>query len=182
MHDRGDHVGRASRSAAMTLALVRGACDARRMRALALVLVTALAPMAARADEARDEAARAQAFGYRLLEDGDYYRAITELKRVLAEQPKNGLGNQFYGLSLYRQGDTPNAIKAFQMAVANDPGLVDAWVALGKILQDQKKNPEAIAAFKGALAVEPKNPDALRGLKDLGVDPTPAPDPKAKPK
>ncbi len=143
------------------------------MRRLALLLVL-LAASAARSEEARPAAEEALRFAQSLFDEKDYYRAITEFKRVaflaapgtpLERQARLGIG-----LSYQAGGKWDPAVEAFRLL--SDGKIRDAFSAraaleLGEIWRVMGEDVRAEQAYRAFLKDYPSSPDAARARRAL---------------
>lgn len=97
---------------------------------------------AARAYQIAPEVAAA-AYGFFLLETGDWLRAEAVLHAALAVTPHHPPLHWYSGLLLQRQGNLPGAAAALRKAYSLDPNLHDAAFALAWVLYDLGEMAEA---------------------------------------
>lgn len=61
-----------------------------------------------------------------------------------------------------------DAINSLERAVALNDKDIQAWVWLGQANQNSGRTARAIECYRKVLALDPRQPDALRGIQDLG--------------
>jgi tetratricopeptide (TPR) repeat protein len=90
--------------------------------------------------------------------------AITEYKKALELDPRDGAIYNDLGYVLLQQGSIEEAIQALETAVVLAPTLADAHYTLGRALAEQEHWPEAIAAYHEARRLKPDFVEAAYAL------------------
>jgi Flp pilus assembly protein TadD len=107
--------------------------------------------------EAAPDSARPHAnLGRLLLGRGERARAIDELERALALNPRLSNTHDVLGRALLEGGDRVRAQHEFQRAVELNPRLADAHGNLGLVLLVQGRTDDAAAELERALALDPR--------------------------
>ena len=114
------------------------------------------------------------AFGRHLLELGDYYRAITELKRfslLFPHDPRQPAAQVLLGLAYEAASDDEAATTYFRRLRQSDRDDVRrlALYKLGELRLQQRQYPQAARLFQGFLAQYPQGPLVDRTRYLLGV-------------
>lgn len=141
---------------------------------LGLWLVTSL-PVTSHAAQMDDPATPVYAFGLHLFRLGEYYRAITELKRFSLLFPQHQqlpAAQVLIGLALQEDGEPNAALAHFQRMhttyETTDVGRLAAF-KLGEIHFAQQQYPQAIEQFQRFLHTFPDGPLVDRSLYLLGL-------------
>jgi hypothetical protein len=87
--------------------------------------------------------------------------ALTELHRVVMDEPTSAEAYLLMGQVNVQRGDHEAAISALKTAVFWDPQLIDAHILLARIFLARNDRDEASKYVKLALAVDPNNQEAL---------------------
>lgn len=100
-----------------------------------------------------------------LYQRGLYGQALSELDRILQDNPEQPLAHFLKGIILSRLCDYPAAERSLSDAVALDEAMYQAWVGLAFARQEQGRHRDALAAIDRGLQVEPKdaNGHLMRG-------------------
>jgi len=108
------------------------------------------------------------------LDEGEYYRAITEYKKFLyffPDSPRADYARLQIGMAYYRGGECPQAIEAFAKVRQNYPSGYFATAAFYEgVCRSRLKNPQAAEDdFSRVLAVDPVAPEAAEALAGLSL-------------
>ena len=87
--------------------------------------------------------------------------ALTELQKVLSNDPTLAEAHYLRAQILQRRNDLESALSAFSAAVYWNPRLVAAHIALGRLYLARGDRARALTHDKTALDLEPQNPEAL---------------------
>lgn len=96
-----------------------------------------------------------------LYQEGRDDEALTELHRVLTNEPTNAEAYLLSGRINQRRSDQEAAIAALKTAIFWDPKLVDAHVLLGRIFLERGDRGEAAKFAASAIAIDPNNQEAI---------------------
>ncbi len=101
----------------------------------------------------------------RMLESGDYPRAMREVDAALAENPELADAHFIRGLVLVLRGDAEAGQEALEACVQHDPRHETAWYALAHLRRQAKALGEALAAVDRAVEINDSHADShlLRG-------------------
>jgi len=98
---------------------------------------------------------------------GAHGKAITAMRRAVAQRPGDALYHNTLGMALGASGNLDDAAEALRQACELDPGLVVAWYNRGVVLTHGVRNAEAIDALQQALRLKPEHLGARALLADL---------------
>lgn len=100
-----------------------------------------------------------------LYQRGLYGQALSELDRILQDNPELPLAHFLKGVILSRLCDYAAAERSLSDAVALDDAMYPAWVGLAFARQEQGQHRHALSAIERGLQVEPKdaNGHLMRG-------------------
>ncbi len=116
--------------------------------------------------------------GQQALNAGRMPEAHAAFQRVVAVIPDSPEFNAHAAWTSFKLAQTPEAQEAayaaLKAAVAANDKLDTSWVLVGMALRARGHDAGAKSAFIQALKLKPANPDALRELKRLERDPSPA--------
>ena len=137
---------------------------------LAATLLGCLPAMASNATDG----AGVYAFGRHLLELGDYYRAITELKRfslLFPDDPQQPAAQALLGLAYEAAADDDTATAYFRRLQQSDNGDISrlALYKLGEMRLQRRQYPQAARLFQRFLTQYPQGPLVDRTRYLLGV-------------
>jgi superkiller protein 3 len=93
-----------------------------------------------------------------LIRTRDFSRAVTELRRVIAEKPDSSKAHNALGLALESLGQADAASEEFTAAVHIDPHFASALYNLGHLLYSQRRYDGSIYYFRQALSASPPAP------------------------
>ncbi len=127
---------------------------------VALVLLTAPAPLMAAGDSAAARCSRGMALHAR----GRLPEAAAEFRAAIALDPRSDQAHTGLGVVLYAQGKLAAAIGEWKRAVQLNPRNAAAYINLGSALNDQGKSREAIGACRAALKLKPRSAGAHLNL------------------
>ncbi len=96
-----------------------------------------------------------------LLHEERYREAMVELRRVLADDPKNAYGYYFLGVAFFEVGELEPARDAYLACLKLSPGYLGARVALGHVLRLLGDVRGALREGLSALSRAAGDPDAL---------------------
>jgi tetratricopeptide (TPR) repeat protein len=102
-----------------------------------------------------------------LVKARDFYQqgrddeALTELHRVLTNEPTNAEAYLLSGRINQRRSDQEAAIAALKTAIFWDPKLIDAHILLGRIFLERGDRGEATKYASSAMTIDPKNQEAI---------------------
>jgi tetratricopeptide (TPR) repeat protein len=130
--------------------LARAVDAFRSERLLAPAIAAAAARTAARARQAREQAA----LGLRLAGRGQYDRAIDRLEHAAELDPAASQILQDLGRTCFAAGRFDKAADAMRRAVALDPDNVDAQILLGRVLDFMGRVEDADQAFAAAVRLD----------------------------
>ncbi|MFK7991484.1 MAG: tetratricopeptide repeat protein, partial [Sandaracinaceae bacterium] len=99
--------------------------------------------------------------GAERLREGDVDGAITELERLIVDDPDNEYGYFFLGSAHFEQGQFDKALKAYVVALEKAPEYVGAMVHLGQTLRMLGRYDQALRMGKQILARNTKDADGL---------------------
>lgn len=109
---------------------------------------------------------RAVLEGKRLLEGGDYPRAIEQLRAAAQWMPTNALAFNYLGLAYHRAGQVPEAERAYLRALALDHDLMEVHYDLGCLWLNQANKPEQAKAE--LITYTLRRPNSPEGWLKLG--------------
>jgi tetratricopeptide (TPR) repeat protein len=112
---------------------------------------------------------------------GEYPRAVQELSKALALEPRLPSLRSYYGQALLFTGDPQGAERALREALAADPNDYEANYYLASILASRQQPAEARLLAEHALQIRPASADARNLLADLDRPGVAAPPPDASP-
>jgi Flp pilus assembly protein TadD len=99
-----------------------------------------------------------------LLHEERFREAMVELRRVLAEDPRNAYAYYFLGIAFFEVGEIEPARDAYAACVKLAPGHLGARVALCHVLRILGDIRGALREGMAALALAPADPDALHAV------------------
>jgi Flp pilus assembly protein TadD len=99
-----------------------------------------------------------------LLQEERYREAMTELRRVLAEDPKNPYAFFFLGMTFFEIGELEPARDAYAACLKLAPAYMGARVALSHVLRTLGDARGALREGMAALSQSPGDPDALHAV------------------
>jgi cytochrome c-type biogenesis protein CcmH/NrfG len=108
-----------------------------------------------------EEAWEAAQEGAELIADGEPARAVHELERLIAHEPKNPYGYFFLGAAHFELGDYAKALGAYVKALELEPGYLGAMVGAGHALRTLGRYDQAIRMGQQLLARDKNDADAL---------------------
>src|SRR5688572_7973422 len=114
-----------------------------------------------------------------------FMEAMVLGKKAVKARPEDKVRRLLLARVYEEQGKIPKALEEVNALVAADPKHAPSHVAAGRLHIKANNKDAAIAAFKTAVDLD-DNPDAVAGLKGLGVDyrkaaPPPPPPPPPPP-
>ncbi|WP_243370203.1 tetratricopeptide repeat protein [Geotalea sp. SG265] len=89
------------------------------------------------------------------MQDGNYDKAISQLKRVLALTPDSTDAYKYMGMAYSSLGKSTDAIAAYKNAVRLEPGLSSAHKDLGNAYLGAKRYSEAEKEFQTTARIDP---------------------------
>jgi protein O-mannosyl-transferase len=99
-------------------------------------------------------------YGYALMQQGEFNRAIPHLAEALRIEPRFFAALVYMGLSLEKQGNLEDAIAYYDRAVAVDPNNADVRTNLGLLLAREGRFSEAAAQLIDVLRLTPNSAEA----------------------
>jgi tetratricopeptide (TPR) repeat protein len=96
-----------------------------------------------------------------LYSEGRDDEALTELHRVLTNEPTNAEAYLLSGRINQRRSDQEAAIAALKTAIFWDPKLIDAHILLGRIFLERGDRGEATKYATSAITIDPNNQEAI---------------------
>ena len=96
-----------------------------------------------------------------LYQEGRDDEALTELHRVLTNEPTNAEAYLLSGRINQRRSDQEAAIAALKTAIFWDPKLIDAHILLGRIFLERGDRGEAMKFATSAITIDPNNQEAI---------------------
>lgn len=96
-----------------------------------------------------------------LYQEGRDDEALTELHRVLTNEPTNAEAYLLSGRINQRRSDQEAAIAALKTAIFWDPKLIDAHILLGRIFLERGDRGEATKFATSAITIDPNNQEAI---------------------
>lgn len=96
-----------------------------------------------------------------LYTEGRDDEALTELHRVLTNEPTNAEAYLLSGRINQRRSDQEAAIAALKTAIFWDPKLIDAHILLGRIFLERGDRGEATKFATSAINIDPNNQEAI---------------------
>jgi tetratricopeptide (TPR) repeat protein len=96
-----------------------------------------------------------------LYQEGRDDEALTELHRVLTNEPTNAEAYLLSGRINQRRSDQEAAIAALKTAIFWDPKLIDAHILLGRIFLERGDRGEATKFATSAMTIDPNNQEAI---------------------
>lgn len=96
-----------------------------------------------------------------LYTEGRDEEALTELHRVLTNEPTNAQAYLLSGRINQRRSDQEAAIAALKTAIFWDPKLIDAHILLGRIFLERGDRGEATKYSRSAMTIDPNNQEAM---------------------
>ena len=96
-----------------------------------------------------------------LYQEGRDDEALTELHRVLTNEPTNAEAYLLSGRINQRRGDQEAAIAALKTAIFWDPKLIEAHILLGRIFLERGDRGEATKFASSAITIDPNNQEAI---------------------
>jgi len=96
-----------------------------------------------------------------LYQEGRDDEALTELHRVLTNEPTNAEAYLLSGRINLRRSDQEAAIAALKTAIFWDPKLIDAHILLGRIFLERGDRGEATKFATSAMTIDPNNQEAI---------------------
>ncbi len=96
-----------------------------------------------------------------LYQEGRDDEALTELHRVLTNEPTNAEAYLLSGRINQRRSDQEAAIAALKTAIFWDPRLIDAHILLGRIFLERGDRGEATKFASSAITIDPNNQEAI---------------------
>jgi tetratricopeptide (TPR) repeat protein len=94
-------------------------------------------------------------------QEGRDDEALTELHRVLTNEPTNAQAYLLSGRINQRRSDQEAAIAALKTAIFWDPKLIDAHILLGRIFLERGDRGEATKYATSAMTIDPNNQEAI---------------------
>jgi tetratricopeptide (TPR) repeat protein len=95
---------------------------------------------------------------------GNYEKAVDNLKRLMFIQPYDAQSRAHLGFMLYMLKRYDEAEAETQNSLANDQRSAEAWNTLGLIKLAKGDNASAASAFKQVIVIDPKYPGAKENL------------------
>src|SRR5258708_31106169 len=127
-----------------------------------LALVLLLAAFSCFADQARDKAIHDATV---LVDEGKVDQAIAALKKLVADEPADGLAIYELGLAYAAKGDNANCRATLEpIAEAKGPNQTKVLGMLGNCLDQLGESEKAIAAYRHSLAIAPDDSGSLFNL------------------
>jgi tetratricopeptide (TPR) repeat protein len=105
--------------------------------------------------------------GKQLMEEGDYGKAVEELKKVLLRTPNHKETRFLIGECYEKLGLHAKALKEFEGLSKLDPMNVEVHLKLAEILRSRVRYEEAIAAYEKVILLDEKRSDPYLALGDL---------------
>lgn len=141
-----------------------------KLRALAALLLLAAAPVrAAKTEPGQDtvwdqimasQAQRELRQGHEYLQAKQYGKALDEIKRAVAQNPKEPLGRLLLGVAQYWNGLVDDSISSYRTAIALDPDNAEGHLLLGISYAWKDDAASAEAEFRRAAELDPARADA----------------------
>lgn len=103
----------------------------------------------------------------RMLAEGEFQRASTELRRFTQENPKSAKALYQLGYASYRLHQIPAAIQALSASLVQDSRNADAHRVLGYCLTIIQKQDLAEHEFREAVRLHPRSPESRYALGKL---------------
>ncbi|MFI5346013.1 MAG: tetratricopeptide repeat protein [Elusimicrobiota bacterium] len=98
--------------------------------------------------------------GHEYLEQKQYGKALDEIKRAVAENPKEPLGYLLLGVAQYWNGLVDDSISSYQTALSLDPDNSEGHLLLGISYAWKDDGPSAESEFRRAAELDPTRADA----------------------
>jgi protein O-GlcNAc transferase len=114
-----------------------------------------------------DDLAMLENLGVAFLATGQFDRAESQFRHVMARGASSGLLQMRLGLALSAQRKLEEASHALASAVRQAPGEAEAHVNLGNVLAELGRSAEALASFEQALVLQPGHLGARFNLGTL---------------
>ncbi len=131
------------------------------MRRTSVAFAILLFTFSALADESRQKAVHDATV---LVDEGKVDQAITALKKLVAEDPKDKVAVYELGLAYAAKGDNANC-RAILEPLANDPSAKPLVLGmLGSCLDQMGESDKAIAVYRRGLAADPDDSELLFNL------------------
>jgi cytochrome c-type biogenesis protein CcmH/NrfG len=99
--------------------------------------------------------------GAELIAEGEPQRAVQELERLIAREPKNVYGYFFLGSAHFELGDYAKALRAYVTALELEPSYLGAMASAGHALRMLGRYDQAIRMGQQLLARDKNDADAL---------------------
>ena len=141
----------------------------RAIAAAAVVLCAALPARAAKTEPGQEtvwdqimasQAQRGLRQGHEYLQQKQYGKALEEIKRAVAENPKEPLGYLLLGVAQYWNGKVDDSIDSYKTALALDPDNAEGHLLLGISYAWKDDSPSSEAEFRRASELDPARADA----------------------
>ncbi|HEX4047716.1 MAG TPA: RdgB/HAM1 family non-canonical purine NTP pyrophosphatase [Elusimicrobiota bacterium] len=113
------------------------------------------------------QARRGLSQGNELLQEKDYPRALDEIKRSVADDPKDPLGHIMLGVAQYWNGLVDDSIASYKTAIELDPDNAEAHLLLGISYAWKDDSPGAETEFRRATVLDPTRADAQMNLGSI---------------
>ena len=106
------------------------------------------------------QAQRGLRLGHEYLESKQYGKALDEIKRAVAQDPKEPLGHLLLGVAQYWNGLVDDSIASYRTALSLDPDNAEGHLLLGISYAWKDDAPSAEAEFRRAAELNPARADA----------------------
>ena len=127
------------------------------MHALLLVLMLAA--------QQPDDVAHKIGVASQLIDEGKFDKAVAALKKIVAENPKNGVAKYELALAYAAKGDHLHCRKTIEpLAAVEGPEQVDSLSLLGNCLNSLGQHEKAVATFRKGLKLAPADAQLLYNL------------------
>lgn len=104
-----------------------------------------------------------------LIRREQWQEALTEMRAIIAAEPKNPNALFNLGLILHQLKEEDPAIEALKQAIEVDPKFQKGYYQLGVIYDDLSQYEEAVKMYEQALALGEKTPEAEKTLERLDI-------------
>ncbi len=147
--------------------------------ALLLLALALLAPAPSRAEKTEpgqdtiwdqimaQQARRGLSQGHEYLEQKQYGRALDEIKRAVAENPKDPLAHLLLGVAQYWNGQVDESIASYKTSLELDPDSAEAHLLLGISYAFKDDSAGAETEFRRATELDPTRADARMNLGSI---------------
>jgi XTP/dITP diphosphohydrolase len=105
--------------------------------------------------------------GHEYLEQKEYGKALAEIQRAVAENPKEPLGHLLLGVAQYWNGKVDDSIGSYQTALSLDPDNAEGHLLLGISYAWKDDATSAEAEFRKAAELDPTRADARMNLGSI---------------